>query len=275
MNKVKIVSIALIGMFLLTAFVVSIDRNIGRAVAAESVNTQSATPKSLTKSVDSSSKVSGAEDYTAVKNKISRTLQLEVMSVTPAPIDGLLQVMTERGLFYTSLDGGYFVQGRIYNLDEGMRNETEEALTGARLAGLESFKESVIEYKADNEKYVVNVFTDITCGYCRKFHNEMQDYNDLGITVRYLAFPRAGLGAKSFYDMVSVWCADNPNKAMDDAKGGTEVASKTCNSKIPEQYSFAQQMGVNSTPNIVLPNGALIKGYQPAAQLEQALKEIM
>lgn len=50
----------------------------------------------------------------------------------------------------------------------------------------------MIEYKAANEKYVVTVFTDITCGYCVRLHSQMKEYNDLGITVRYMAFPRQG-----------------------------------------------------------------------------------
>ncbi|MCF2948366.1 bifunctional protein-disulfide isomerase/oxidoreductase DsbC [Paraglaciecola aquimarina] len=267
MNKVKILSISLIGMLVLTTFVLTLDRSISTAEAAESVVSQAPAKASLT--------LNDAQDFSQVRNKVSRTLQLEIMSIAESPVPGLLQVMTERGLFYVSQDGSYFVQGRIFNLDQGMRNETEVALTGARLAGLENFKDSVIEYKAEKEKYVVNVFTDITCGYCRKFHNEMQEYNDLGITVRYLAFPRAGLSGQSYHDMVSVWCADNPQKAMDEAKNGSQVAAKKCQSKIAEQFSFAQQMGVNSTPNIVLPDGSLILGYQPPAQLEQALKAIM
>ncbi|MFL9802075.1 thioredoxin fold domain-containing protein [Vibrio cyclitrophicus] len=40
--------------------------------------------------------------------------------------------------------------------------------------------------KAKNEKHVVTIFTDVDCGYCRKLHQQMDDYNDLGITVRYL-----------------------------------------------------------------------------------------
>jgi thiol:disulfide interchange protein DsbC len=53
----------------------------------------------------------------------------------------------------------------------------------------------MIVYKAPQEKHVITVFTDITCGYCHKLHEQMSDYNALGITVRYLAFPRQGCKA--------------------------------------------------------------------------------
>ncbi|WP_293748127.1 bifunctional protein-disulfide isomerase/oxidoreductase DsbC [uncultured Paraglaciecola sp.] len=213
--------------------------------------------------------------YEQVKTKLQTSLGMQIASIGDAPVPGLLQIMTAKGLFYVSENASYLLQARIYNLDEGMRNETEEALGGMRLGGLQQFQNAVIEYKADNEKYVVNIFTDITCGYCRKLHNEMDKYNDLGITVRYLAFPRNGLNSKSYSDMVSVWCADDKQQAMDNAKAGDTVPSKTCSSKVAEQYAFGQSIGVNGTPNIIMPDGSVIPGYQPPAQLEMALKAIL
>lgn len=214
-------------------------------------------------------------NYEQVKTKLQTSLGMQIASIGDAPVPGLLQIMTAKGLFYVSENASYLLQARIYNLDEGMRNETEEALGGMRLGGLPQFDDAVIEYKAKNEKYVVSIFTDITCGYCRKLHNEMDKYNDLGITVRYLAFPRGGLQSKSYADMVSVWCADDKQEAMDNAKAGGSVASKSCSTKVAEQYAFGQSIGVNGTPNIIMPDGSVIPGYQPPAQLEKALKAIL
>lgn len=215
-----------------------------------------------------------AEAQDAVKKKIETTLGLGVSAIADAPIPGMLQLVTNRGLFYATADGKYFMQGRIYNLDEDMRNETEVAISGMRLDGVAEFSDSVIEFKAKNEKYVVTVFTDITCGYCRKLHNEMGDYNDLGITVRYLAFPRGGLNGKTYEDMVSVWCAEDQQEAMDVAKGGGNLSTAKCSNMVANQYNFGQKIGVSGTPNIIMPDGSLIGGYQPAKQLIETLKQI-
>ncbi|MFT4808796.1 MAG: thiol:disulfide interchange protein DsbC [Paraglaciecola sp.] len=214
-------------------------------------------------------------NYEQVKAKVQAGLGMQISSIGDAPVTGLLQIMTEKGLFYTSQDGKYLLQARIYDIEEGMRNVTEDTLEKLRLGGLVEFEDAVIEYKADKEKYVVNIFTDITCGYCRKLHNEMAEYNDLGITVRYLAFPRGGLNSSTYTDMVSVWCADNKQEAMDNAKAGGTVASKNCETKVAEQYAFGQKIGVNGTPNIIMPDGSVIPGYQPPKQLEEALKAIL
>lgn len=214
-------------------------------------------------------------NYEQVKAQLQAKIGLKISAIGDAPVPGVLQLITDRGLFYASQNGKYLFRASIYSVDEGMRNVTEDALGSMRLDGLAKFEDGVIEYKAADEKYVVNVFTDITCGYCRKLHNEMAQYNDLGITVRYLAFPRGGLRSPSYTDMVSVWCADDKQQAMNDAKAGSKVATKSCQTQVAEQYAFGQKIGVNGTPNIILPDGSVIGGYQPPKQLEQALKALM
>lgn len=208
---------------------------------------------------------------TLAKSKIENMLQLEVSSVADAPVDGLLQVMTSRGLFYVSKDGQFLLHGRIYNMNEQMRNETEETLSAARIEGLKDFTDDMITFKAENERYAITVFTDITCGYCRKLHNEIANYNQRGITVNYLAYPRDGLSSDSYNDMVSIWCAEDQQQAMTDAKALKRVSPKTCKTNIDEQYLFGQKVGINATPALVLEDGTLIPGYQPASQLEKVL----
>ena len=213
-----------------------------------------------------------ADSQDDVTAKIESKLGFDVVAVADAPVEGLYQVTTSKGLFYVSKDGKYLVQARIYNMDAGMRNETEVALSSLRLEGINAFDDSAIEFTAEDEKYTITVFTDITCGYCRKLHREIETFNDLGITVRYLAFPRSGLNSQGFRDMVSVWCADNPQQALTDAKSGESVEAQTCKNKVAQQYEFGQQIGVNGTPNIILPDGSLIPGYQPAEAIAQVLK---
>ncbi len=213
-------------------------------------------------------------DYQDVVNQLAKKLQLRIDGVADSPIDGLLQLYTNKGLFYASKDGNYFLQARIFDVKDGISDVTETALKDMRLHGIEEFATSAIEFKAEDEKYVVNVFTDTTCGYCRKLHNEMSVLNDLGITVRYLAYPRAGIGSDSFRDTVSVWCSENPQEAMTKAKAGQQIARTSCQNNVADHYNFGRQVGVTGTPNIILPDGTMIPGYQPANVLLQSLQQI-
>lgn len=215
--------------------------------------------------------------YVAAGNEVLeqqlQKLGMKVNDVSPSPIKGLVQVMTDRGLFYTTEDGAFLIHGRVYNMNEGMKNETESALSGVRLKGVEQFAGEMIEYPAKDEKYKVSVFTDITCGYCRKLHAEMEEYNALGITVQYLAFPRAVLNGASFKDMESVWCAKNPQEALTDAKASSNVKDKSCKTTVAQQYEFGQTVGVTGTPAIILEDGSMIPGYQPPKLLLKVLQQ--
>lgn len=215
-----------------------------------------------------------ADEYTQVKRKVESIIGLEVSSIADSPMPGVLQLFTERGLFYTSQDGKYLMHGRMFNLDEGMRNETEQALAQVRLQGIEKFEGSMIEFKAKNERHVINVFTDITCGYCRKLHNEIDQYTANGVTVRYLAFPRGGVESPTFDNMVSVWCAEDKQQALTDAKNGKSVSKSSCENAVKAQYAFGLQVGVTGTPNIILEDGSVIGGYQPAPVIIESLKTI-
>lgn len=217
---------------------------------------------------------------TLLKDKIKAKLGLTVTKVEASPVPGIATLITTQGLFYSSYNGDYFIQGKMYSLEAEVKDLAEQSLSKMRLEGMEVFKNDMIEFKAKDEKYVVTAFTDITCGYCRKMHQQMDDYNNRGITFRYLAYPRAGVKDQSgnytqgFKDLRSVWCADDPKAAMTDAKNSRAVAYRVCNKPIKGEFNFGRQVGVNGTPALVLSNGMMVPGYQPPEQLEQLLKNL-
>jgi len=215
-----------------------------------------------------------------LKTKIRAKLGLTVEKVEATPVPGIAMLITNQGLFYSSYNGDYFIQGKVYSLVSEVTDLAEVSLAKMRLEGLEKFKNDVIEYKAENEKYVVTVFTDITCGYCRKLHKQMADYNDRGITIRYLAYPRSGIKdrignyTKGFKDMRSIWCNEDPANALTKGKQDSGIAYRVCDAPIEAQFDFGRQVGVNGTPAIVLANGMMVPGYQPPEKLEQLLKTL-
>ena len=114
---------------------------------------------------------------------------------------------------------------------------------------------------------VVNVFTDVDCGYCQRLHREVPALNEMGIEVRYLAYPRAGIGSPSAEKLVSAWCAENPQAALTRLKTGEPVEPRSCANPIAAQYRLGQQMGVRGTPALFLEDGRMLPGYMPADAL--------
>ncbi|WP_418357447.1 MULTISPECIES: bifunctional protein-disulfide isomerase/oxidoreductase DsbC [Shewanella] len=207
-----------------------------------------------------------------LKQTLSDTLGVNVSLIQSSPVDGLYQVFTDRGVLYVTKDGSKLFHGNLYDMKQGMKNLTEAALAGPRLEMLKPIEKDMLVYKAKNEKHVVTVFTDVDCGYCRKLHNQMQGYNDLGITVRYLAYPRAGIPSANADEMQAVWCAKDPLKAMTEAKNGGNVKAASCDVDIKKQYQLGQSFGINGTPALVLENGTMVPGYQSPADLLRTIE---
>ena len=86
-----------------------------------------------------------------------------------------------------------------------------------------------------------------------------------------MAFPRAGIGSRSYEKAVSVWCADDPQEAMTQAKAGTDPAPAQCDNPIAEQYQLGMELGVSGTPALLTNDGQLIPGYVAPEQLKQRL----
>lgn len=192
--------------------------------------------------------------------------------VTPSVVPGLFEVVFGGQVLYVSADGRFVVQGDLIDLNsqENITEQRRGALRGEVIAAVNE-KDMVVFAPSGEAKYTITVFTDIDCGYCRKMHSQMAEYNKEGIKLRYLMFPREGTGSESFKKSVSVWCADNRQEAMNKAKRGEAVQNKTCENPVQAQYELGQKLGVRGTPSIILENGKMIPGYVPPTQLVEIL----
>ncbi|SFU27250.1 bifunctional protein-disulfide isomerase/oxidoreductase DsbC [Xenorhabdus koppenhoeferi] len=209
-------------------------------------------------------------DESAINKSLSK-MGLKAESITPSQLSDISTILTEQGIIYMSNDGKYLLQGPLYDISGNTpKNVSNQIL----VKKLDALKNQMIIYKAPKEKHVVTVFTDITCGYCRKLHENMQEYNDMGITVRYLAYPRHGLQHQSAKDMQSIWCSATPNKSLNAVFKGEKVSPvKECKIDIAKQYQLGLQFGVQGTPAIVLNDGSVISGYLPSKDLLAILEK--
>lgn len=96
-------------------------------------------------------------------------------------------------------------------------------------------------------------------------------YNEVGTRVSYAAYPRAGLGSSTYNDLVSVWCSDHPQAAMDRAQGGQSIHSRKCDAPAAAHFSLGQQFGIGGTPTLITPSGEMILGIVQPTELRQRL----
>ncbi len=200
---------------------------------------------------------------------------LKADSIKPVSLPPLYEVVLGADVFYVTKDGRYMLQGDVVDLRERV-NLTEETRAKGRLQLVNGIDErSMIVFAPEETKHVVTVFTDIDCPYCRKMHDEMAAYNRLGIEIRYMAFPRAGIGSESFHKAVAAWCANDRQAAMTAAKAGQRVKKEKadCEDPVAEHLSMVKTLGLTGTPALILENGTLIPGYVPAERLLGIIEE--
>ena len=199
-----------------------------------------------------------------------------VLGVKRSVLDGYFEVLMDGGMtLYMNATADYFIAGDLFLIEPGgLVNVTEQSRTEQRKQLLASLKESdmvVFSPAPELTKATITVFTDIDCGYCRKLHQEVPELNRLGIAVRYLAYPRAGIGSDSYNKAVSVWCADDPQKALTNSKAGKNIETKTCENPGAAHYGLGDAFGVTGTPAVVYEDGNLQAGYLPAAETARRL----
>ena len=195
--------------------------------------------------------------------------------VQPAPVPGLFELRRGGDIAYVTPDGRYALTGDLYDLSSN-RNLTETRRRDLRKEMLAAVPDSqTLVFSPKDPKYTISVFTDIDCGYCRKLHSQIAEYNRLGVRVRYLFYPRTGPDTESWHKAESVWCSADRNDALTRAKRGETVKAKPCSpTPVAKDYRLGEELGVQCTPSIVLANGEMLPGYVPPAMLVDHLKTV-
>ena len=196
--------------------------------------------------------------------------------IEPSPIPGIYAVYYgDLQPIYVTQDGSFFIYGDIYKINiNSISNITEKSVAERRKLILQNIPtEELISFKSSDEQFSVIVFTDVDCGYCRKLHNQIDEYNSLGISINYAAFPRSGLGTSAFTKMVGAWCSDNPKDSMTKLKNNSTLDISFCeNQPVSKQYIIGKKLGVDGTPAIFSMDGEIFPGYIEPEELLLRLK---
>jgi thiol:disulfide interchange protein DsbC len=201
---------------------------------------------------------------------------LAVESVETSEIPGMYRVQLQDGPeVYATEDGEFFVLGDLYSVTPtGLVNLAEVRRSEQRLADIEAVAlQNQIVFPASGEtKSHITVFTDVSCFYCQKLHKEVPELNRRGVEVRYLAYPRQGIGSAGFRQLATAWCAEDPQTTLTRMKNRESVDENVCaGNPVAAQFELGQAVGVRGTPAIVMPDGSMVPGYRSADDLVAAL----
>jgi len=198
---------------------------------------------------------------------------LKLEDVRMTPVNGIYEITRGSEISYTTSDGRYVILGDMVDIDAD-QNLSENRRRTIRQRLIDTVPESeMLVFSPKNPKYTITVFTDIDCGYCRRLHSQIAEYNKLGIRVRYLFYPRSGPDTESWHKAEQVWCSANRNEALTRAKRDEPINAPKCPADvIARDWELGHKLAVEGTPSIVLPSGEMLGGYAPPAQLAKYLK---
>mgnify|MGYP001170616006 FL=1 len=185
--------------------------------------------------------------------------------------NSFFEILIGEQIFYLTTDLNYLLAGNVIDINSGI-NLTQQKIENFRLSVLDTLdKNDTIIYKPEQTDHVITVFTDITCPYCKKLHNEISNLLENNIEVRYVLFPRNGIDDDAYTNMSSLWCSENRKNLLEKAFDGDFIDEIKCDNPLMRNLELAYTLRVNGTPMIFTESGKVIPGYVPYKQILSTL----
>ena len=128
--------------------------------------------------------------------------------------------------------------------------------------------DAILLGKADAKSKVI-VFTDPECPYCKKLHVELQEVVKADPNIAFLIkLMPLKMHPNAYGISKTILCSANPLSVLEASFSGAPVAPSACpTTKVDETLATAQQLGITSTPTLILPEGTILPGYKKAPEL--------
>ncbi len=235
-----------------------------------------AVKEAIDKQVSPSTAITASARQTIENQLRSLDPDIPIETIEKSPVSGLYVVSLKGDhILYVSNDGQYLIRGDMLEIKDGkianLTTQIRNRGIAEQLSKVDANDMIIFSPKGET-KGIVYAFTDLDCGYCRKLHNEIAEMNELGIELRYLAYPRGGNQAPSYTKMVSAWCANDRKAAISDLNNGHDIPEKSCTHPIESQVKLGKKLGISGTPSLFLEDGRRIPGYRSAKDLARLLK---
>jgi thiol:disulfide interchange protein DsbC len=200
--------------------------------------------------------------------------QLTIVAIRETSFEGLIEVELDSGeKLFSDRTGEHLVTGDLFQATAtGLVNLSAAARQKQIAEWVAAVPEDeLVIFTPEQTKASITVFTDVDCAYCRKLHGDIEAILDLGIQVRYVAYPRGGEASEAYPKMISVWCSEDRKRSLTQAKNGQNLPNLECDNPVLRHYSLGNRIGISGTPALVLQDGTVIPGYLEPAQLAGAV----
>lgn len=143
-----------------------------------------------------------------------------------------------------------------------------------------------IDNISDTEQTIIYIFTDTSCGYCRKYYEEIPALNKAGVSVKHIPYPRSynpfadyDKQVPAFSHISNTLCVKDDGKLLSEYFNKTainpeidEPLLKTCKDTTVKGFFLGQNVGITGTPGTLFADGSFVSGYIKAPQVIKLLK---
>lgn len=198
-----------------------------------------------------------------------------ITSIQKSPIPGLSLVDLDDLTILVSNDGKYVVQGELYDIRH-QRDLSDDIRSAHRAKQLRSIPEADrIIFKAPHQVADLVVFLDTDCPFCRGMVSRLSDYTNAGITLEFLAFPRAGVNTDAYKHAITVWCSADRNSALIQMMTQGHVPlPPACPDIVKAQLDLATAMHIPGTPSLLDKDGHALGGFLSPQEILKRLQQI-
>jgi thiol:disulfide interchange protein DsbC len=201
--------------------------------------------------------------------KILKTdmFKAQVREIRMSPVKGLWEIEVSQGdkvfLVYLDFAKKYLVEGRYTPVDQLGQSAPLKKVDLKKIP----LENAIVLGNAKAEKKII-VFDDPECPYCAKLHEEIKKIvakrTDLAFYIK--MYPLA-MHPGAYEKSKAVVCQKSA-KLLDDAFAGKKLPKAECETQeIDNNIKLAEELGINGTPAMILPDGSLVPGYVPGEEL--------
>ena len=199
--------------------------------------------------------------------------ELSVKNIKKTEFNDLYEVYIGGQIIYTNDNFDFLiVEGRVVD------PKTKNDLTEQRLEELSRvdfndlpLSDAIKVVKGNGERKIA-VFSDVDCPYCKRFEKK-ELLNVDNITIYTFLYPLA-IHPEAEGKSKKIWCAKDRAKAWSEYIFEDKLPknSGTCKTPVNKIVKLGKDLGISSTPTIILLNGKTIPGAIPYKQLEEYLQ---
>ena len=199
--------------------------------------------------------------------------ELTIKSIKKTDYNNLYEVFIGSQIIYTNENFDFLiVEGRVVD------PKTKIDITELRLEELTRINfndlplSDAIKVVKGNGKRKIAIFSDVDCPYCKRLEKKELSNID-NITIYTFLYPLA-IHPEAEEKSRKIWCANDQAKAWNEYIFNDRLPENPgdCKTPISKILKLGKDLGISSTPTIILANGKRVPGAIPYKQLEEYLQ---